>query len=86
MHGEGVGGAVGLVVPVEVLLQPGEDVLLGEVGEHALVQVGAVSAQVTLADKHGSTLMLQTIHWTFASAFQFHVYSTMFRRLFFKVS
>ena len=55
MHGEGVGGAVGLVVPVEVLLQPGEDVLLGEVGEHALVQVGAVTAQVTLADKHGST-------------------------------
>ena len=63
MHGEGVGGAVGLVVPVEVLLQPGEDVLLGEVGEHALVQVWAVTAQVTLAEKHGSILELQTIHW-----------------------
>ena len=62
MHGEGVGGAVGLVVPVEVLLQPGEDVLLGEVGEHALVQVGAVTAQVTLAATHGSILELQTIH------------------------
>ena len=53
MHGEGVGGAVGLVVSVEVLLQPGEDVLLGQVGEHALVQVGAVTAQVTLAAKVG---------------------------------
>ena len=62
MHGEGVGGAVGLVVSVEVLLQPGEDVLLGQVGEHALVQVGAVSTQVTLAAKHGSILELQTIH------------------------
>ena len=53
MHGEGVGGAVGLVVSVEVLLQPGEDVLLGQVGEHALVQVGAVTAQVTLAARAG---------------------------------
>ena len=42
------------VVPVEVLLQPLEDVVAGEVGEDALVEVGApASAQVTdVVDVH----------------------------------
>ena len=42
------------VVPVEVLLQPLEDVVAGEVGEDALVEVGApATAQVTdVVDVH----------------------------------
>ena len=44
MEGHDVGRAVVLIVPVEVLLKPAEDLIRVVVEEHTLVQVGTVAA------------------------------------------
>jgi hypothetical protein len=49
-----------LIISVEILLDPLEDVVAGEVGEHALVEVGAAAA--------AQVIDVVNVHWNLPDA------------------
>ena len=67
VEGHDVGCAVVLVVAVEVLLEPAEDLIWLVVEEHALVQVGAVASL--------ETLRVVRVEWDLPDACRFEVVS-----------